>query len=357
MVAPRAVVGKGWANTPATNSWGGAQPVDVFAKTPRLPRSHEMGFRHPGLREAPIWPDRAVPAAGAAARGTMEVSYGGSLEEVPHIFSQKSRTWAGFSSVNGANFDWHYEDSGFGDFAETTFTGVPTCRVRGFDKGKQHGTDDWTVPGCLGFAQTTLGDLPGGGAGSDPCWVTVFGFPGRAALLVQQQLEALYGPVLEVCHGDGNFMHVRFHSTAAASACLALNGHALLGRLLIGCVPCTSAVVVEQPRPAPATTGTVIGTVNTTPFAHEGRSHWRNTVFRAERDDELEQRDTFSLVRSPADATAPLVGAAGVDAVGWPTLRVSTSNITSDIRVAATPAPEVKTSSLAWRLLDLFFDL
>lgn len=76
----------------------------------------------------------------------------------------------------------------------------------------------------------------------DPCWVTVFGFPGRAAQLVRQQLEALCGPIVEVRYGDGNFMHVRFHTATAASQCLAHNGHALLGKMLIGCIPCASAL-------------------------------------------------------------------------------------------------------------------
>merc|ERR1712007_177826 len=51
------------------------------------------------------------------------------------------------------------------------------------------------------------------------------------------------GPIVEVCHGDGNFMHVRFRSAAAADACLAQNGRPILGKLLIGCVPCSSDLV------------------------------------------------------------------------------------------------------------------
>lgn len=116
--------------------------------------------------------------------------------------------------------------------------------------------------GELHFQGSSLGDdfassLAGmGGAGAfqsletaalpygDPCWVTVFGFPGRATSLVRQQLEALCGPILEIRHGDGNFMHVHFHSAAAGNMCLAQNGRAILGgKLLIGCVPCTSGLV------------------------------------------------------------------------------------------------------------------
>lgn len=94
-------------------------------------------------------------------------------------------------------------------------------------------------------APRTVDPLVNAGASSqgDPCWVTVFGFPGRAASAVRQQLEAMCGPIAEVQHGDGNFMHVRFHSAAAASQCLAHNGTAIVGKLLIGCVPCTSALV------------------------------------------------------------------------------------------------------------------
>merc|ERR1719506_2067026 len=77
----------------------------------------------------------------------------------------------------------------------------------------------------------------------DPSWVTVFGFPGRAAALVRQQLETLCGPVVEVQHGDGNFMHVRFQTAAAAQACLSHHGHTVLGKLMVGCVPCTSSLV------------------------------------------------------------------------------------------------------------------
>lgn len=290
----------------------------------------------------------------------MDISEGGSIEEVPRIFSQTSRTWQNFVPASGNGFGWYYGECDFGDSTETKFPGVPNYKVRGFDQGALHGMVDGTVAGSLGFAQTTMGDLPGGGAGGDPCWVTVFGFPGRAAHLVQQQLETLYGPVVEVCHGDGNFMHVRFHSAAAASACLALNGHALLGRVLIGCVPCTSAVVVEQPRPAPAALGGAgggTGNASTIPSAHSGHGYGRCTVSGAERNEELEERDTPLLVRSPADVTAPGMGAAARDVAGWPTLQASTVINTSDIRVASTRAPEVKTSGLAWRLLDLLFDL
>merc|ERR1719458_98160 len=88
------------------------------------------------------------------------------------------------------------------------------------------------------------GALPYG----DPCWVTVFGYPGRAASLVRQQLEALCGPIVEIRHGDGNFMHVRFPNPSAANMCLAQNGRPLLGgKIMIGCVPCTSGLLAASP--------------------------------------------------------------------------------------------------------------
>jgi len=112
------------------------------------------------------------------------------------------------------------------------------------------GADDFVVGG--------LGDIPmrsspsagmtphGDALYGDPCWVTVFGFPGRSASLVRQQLETLCGPIVEVRHGDGNYMHVRFHSAAAAAQCLALNGRQVLGKLLIGCVPRTSGLAADN---------------------------------------------------------------------------------------------------------------
>merc|ERR1719401_674016 len=91
------------------------------------------------------------------------------------------------------------------------------------------------------------GDVSYGAMGSgDACWVTVFGFPGRAASLVRQQLETQCGPIVKVRHGDGNYMHVRFHSVAAAGQCLALNGRQLVGKLLIGCVPRTSGLAGDN---------------------------------------------------------------------------------------------------------------
>merc|ERR1719324_1540666 len=99
-----------------------------------------------------------------------------------------------------------------------------------------------------------LGALPG----QDPSWVTVFGYPGRAAALVRQQLESMCGPIVEVRHGDGNFMHVRFQTVAAARNCLSQHGHTVLGKLIVGCVPCTSGLAdgggrpEAEPDPGPA---------------------------------------------------------------------------------------------------------
>lgn len=92
---------------------------------------------------------------------------------------------------------------------------------------------------------STLGGLGTGQVASgNPCWVTVFGFPGRAAAAVRQQLEAVCGPIVEVCHGEGNFMHICFVSSQAATACLALNGQLLLGKIMVGCIPCTHAALL-----------------------------------------------------------------------------------------------------------------
>eukprot|EP00418_Pyrodinium_bahamense_P063193 CAMPEP_0179084344 /NCGR_PEP_ID=MMETSP0796-20121207/38139_1 /TAXON_ID=73915 /ORGANISM="Pyrodinium bahamense, Strain pbaha01" /LENGTH=242 /DNA_ID=CAMNT_0020781767 /DNA_START=39 /DNA_END=767 /DNA_ORIENTATION=- len=146
-------------------------------------------------------------------------------------------------------------DDGFGGFAgrggtASDLVGALVEEVPRVFSAKAHGG----AAGDLGLAGPSIaggfggpcaaralatGALPGG----DPRWVTIFGFPGRAAALVRQQLEALCGPIVEVCHGDGNFAHVRFHSSAAADACLAQNGRALLGKLLVGCVPCNSGLV------------------------------------------------------------------------------------------------------------------
>merc|ERR1719262_418460 len=94
----------------------------------------------------------------------------------------------------------------------------------------------------LGSGSTSPIGMGGALPSGDPCWVTVFGFPGRSAALVRQQLESRCGPVVEVRHGDGNFMHMRFQSASAASQCLAHNGRPLLGGVLIGCVPCTASI-------------------------------------------------------------------------------------------------------------------
>ncbi|CAJ1444373.1 unnamed protein product [Effrenium voratum] len=57
-------------------------------------------------------------------------------------------------------------------------------------------------------------------------------------------------------------MHVCFASCQAATACLALNGQLLLGKIMIGCIPCTHAALLaatgdcleqESVRAAPGT--------------------------------------------------------------------------------------------------------
>lgn len=141
--------------------------------------------------------------------------------------------------------------------------------------------------------------LPSG----DQCWVTVFGFPGRTATLVRQQLETLCGPIVEVYHGDGNFMHIRFQNASAANTCLAHNGHAILGKLLIGCVPCASGLRAMD-----------------------------------------EAREGESICKSDGSLSNG----------GWPGSRRFRSPLAP---VVVRPGPEIKTNGFIWRLLDLIFDL
>jgi len=164
---------------------------------------------HPKLFEAFGAETRPDDFGGFGGSGSNTAAFadptGALAEEVPRVFSAKAQ-----GSLAG---DLGFQTSGFGG---------------GFA----------SAGGASASQPLAASALPYG----DPCWVTVFGFPGRAAALVRQQLEALCGPIVEVCHGDGNFMHVRFHGASAANACLAQNGRPILGKLLIGCVPCTSGL-------------------------------------------------------------------------------------------------------------------
>mmetsp|Transcript_16673 Transcript_16673/g.29182 ORF Transcript_16673/g.29182 Transcript_16673/m.29182 type:complete len:268 (+) Transcript_16673:43-846(+) len=164
------------------------------------------------------------------------------VDEVPRIFSMKEQP--GFGGPLLGAFRGPSSSQDFG------WTGSSTgFRFSGFDGwGQQHLLRPGRTGQAEGFSPGT-GLISGGGFGlgsgsGDPCWVTVFGFPGRMAAAVRQQLESLCGPILEVRHGEGNFMHVRFQGPQAASACLALNGQILLGQLMVGCVPCAHSALL-----------------------------------------------------------------------------------------------------------------
>jgi len=178
-------------------------------------------------------------APGIRATGADEVA---TDDEVPRIFSMKAQPGFGgpllgsFRPSNAQDFGWTGSATGF--------------RSSGIDGwGQQHLLHPGRTVQGEGFASSAL--LSGGGVGlgsgsGDPCWVTVFGFQGQMAAAVRQQLQSLCGPILEVCHGEGNFMHVRFQGPQAASACLALNGQILIGQLMVGCVPCAHSALLAS---------------------------------------------------------------------------------------------------------------
>eukprot|EP00930_Biecheleria_cincta_P071035 TRINITY_DN58595_c0_g1_i1.p1 TRINITY_DN58595_c0_g1~~TRINITY_DN58595_c0_g1_i1.p1 ORF type:complete len:246 (+),score=30.20 TRINITY_DN58595_c0_g1_i1:48-785(+) len=155
---------------------------------------------------------------GNVAGGSMSVRGAEAMatdEEIPRVFSMK----------------------------EAAFQGGATALRGG------RGIDSWGQQHVLQAGRTRHHALVREGLDSpgllgDSRWVTVFGFPGRMALAVRQQLESLCGPIAEVCHGDGNFMHVRFHNPQAASSCLTLNGQLLLGKLMVGCIPCAHSALL-----------------------------------------------------------------------------------------------------------------
>ncbi|CAK9070574.1 unnamed protein product [Durusdinium trenchii] len=174
--------------------------------------------------------------AGGSRVGTFDEA-ADEAEEIPRVFSLKG---AGSSFGAGANH-----------------TSLPSSQAF----GAWPGASSWGNHLLLHPTPSQEAGLPafGSGLGNAPMasgsasWVTVFGFPGRAASGVRQQLEAVCGPIVEVCYGEGNFMHVCFGSPQAASACLALNGQLLLGKIMVGCIPCTHAALLagesEQPEP------------------------------------------------------------------------------------------------------------
>lgn len=213
---------------------------------------------------------RGGPAIGGAASISSSrhgfgglVEFGGAspmdtaaAEDVPRIFSMNAH---GRMAREGRPSDDFFNSSGF------AAASLPSANGDGAGAAA-------TAPAPL------LAALPG----QDPSWVTVFGFPGRAAALVRQQLEAMCGPIVEVRHGDGNFMHVRFQTVAAARNCLSQHGHTVLGKLIVGCVPCTSGLAdgggrpEAEPDPGPAgrapewAAGAAPGTAAPTPQISSG---------------------------------------------------------------------------------------
>eukprot|EP00450_Noctiluca_scintillans_P006195 CAMPEP_0194486580 /NCGR_PEP_ID=MMETSP0253-20130528/7171_1 /TAXON_ID=2966 /ORGANISM="Noctiluca scintillans" /LENGTH=243 /DNA_ID=CAMNT_0039326681 /DNA_START=15 /DNA_END=746 /DNA_ORIENTATION=+ len=203
--------------------WQNAAGVGEGRAHPKLFEAFGAGPRSTGFSPETATFGGATAPFGAGIPGPMETSMG---DEVPRAFSMKT----------DANFGSNYS------FPAGSFT------------------DSGVAP-----------------SSGDPCWVTVFGFPGRVATLVRQQLEMLCGPIMEVRQGDGNFVHVRFCNASAARQCLAHNGHAISGKLLIGCVPCTDVSLgtdsVESDAPmAPQWQGVSrYGSEWPTPWAEHGR--------------------------------------------------------------------------------------
>eukprot|EP00927_Polykrikos_kofoidii_P062435 TRINITY_DN57249_c0_g1_i1.p1 TRINITY_DN57249_c0_g1~~TRINITY_DN57249_c0_g1_i1.p1 ORF type:complete len:280 (+),score=62.71 TRINITY_DN57249_c0_g1_i1:132-971(+) len=218
-------------------------------------------------------------------------------DEVPRIFSMKAQPGGGLA----------------GDTPATLQRPAGGDAIAGFGGGGLGGGIGGAIGGGLG------GGLGGGGfmdvtglrppvasrEGGASCWVTVFGFAGRSESLVRQQLETHCGPILQVVHGDGNSMHLRFHTSAAASQCLALNGRSLMNKIIIGCVPCTASFI-------------------------DGRAE--------------------------AGASAPAGGEEWSDAyghVGGP----PTGPRSAPPPPPAARGPRVQRGNLVWRMLDLIFDI
>mmetsp|Transcript_46336 Transcript_46336/g.110316 ORF Transcript_46336/g.110316 Transcript_46336/m.110316 type:complete len:260 (-) Transcript_46336:13-792(-) len=192
-------------------SWGGNVVANSWQQFAGSPTSGAGMPMHPKLYQAIYGADMRRGMYPMDPSVAMVPSPEMLDEEIPTVFSAKS-----FAGLHGE------------------LNSFEAARATGFAHDRMAGT---MPPNLLSQDLTTSGALPYG----DPCWVTVFGFPGRAAGLVRQQLEMLCGPIVESRYGDGNFLHIRFQTASAASQCLARNGHPLVGNLLIGCVPCTAA--------------------------------------------------------------------------------------------------------------------
>eukprot|EP00928_Gymnodinium_smaydae_P025577 TRINITY_DN20321_c0_g1_i1.p1 TRINITY_DN20321_c0_g1~~TRINITY_DN20321_c0_g1_i1.p1 ORF type:complete len:305 (-),score=43.43 TRINITY_DN20321_c0_g1_i1:117-1031(-) len=257
--------------------------------------------------------DYALPANAQVSDGLVD-------DEVPRVFSMQSQLTAA-----GGGFPVGFADA--------------SSLVGGLGAGSAGALAGGIFSAAAG--RSSMHSLAGGAAGPasshDPCWVTVFGFPARTSSMVRQQLETLCGPIVEVVHGDGNFMHVRFHSAEAAAACLAQNGRAVLGKLLFGCVPCTAGLAAAagdctssvQAADAPlnrrATGGAVGDSLLSPPHAREG--DWQSSAA-----DVVDTGLGFGggPPRGPRAALAPPLASSG---------------------------PPVSRGGVVWRLLDLLFDI
>eukprot|EP00929_Paragymnodinium_shiwhaense_P069722 TRINITY_DN35179_c0_g1_i1.p1 TRINITY_DN35179_c0_g1~~TRINITY_DN35179_c0_g1_i1.p1 ORF type:complete len:249 (+),score=69.43 TRINITY_DN35179_c0_g1_i1:113-859(+) len=189
------------------------------------------------------------------------------MEEVPSVFSSKAAQYgtpflpsAGFgfaaSSLGGGAFgaglDVSTAAGGFGALGGVAAGGFgAACRRGGFEQEHASSSFAQGFSSYPSSARTFPSAAPPVNPG-DGTWVTVFGFPGRAANIVQERLAALCGPIVDVKYGEGNFIHVQFSSSAAAAQCLAQNGQPLVGSLIIGCVPCSSEMAAGGGGRAPA---------------------------------------------------------------------------------------------------------
>ncbi|CAE7247858.1 Nup35 [Symbiodinium natans] len=194
---------------------------------PRRPQEASRDLlTNPTLLEAFGGNSLAYQGNGPSRVGTLDEAMGEEGEEVPKVFSMQGLgSSSGVASAGAASQGNWYRNSSFGAGAAAGAAG-----------GWGHSLLLHPAPVQEGLG---LGREPGGRSGA--CWITAFGFPSRLAPAVRQQLETICGPIVEVCYGDGNFVHVCFASSQAANACLALNGQLLLGKLMVGCVPCTHA--------------------------------------------------------------------------------------------------------------------
>eukprot|EP00933_Yihiella_yeosuensis_P023816 TRINITY_DN18518_c0_g1_i1.p1 TRINITY_DN18518_c0_g1~~TRINITY_DN18518_c0_g1_i1.p1 ORF type:complete len:320 (+),score=73.34 TRINITY_DN18518_c0_g1_i1:72-1031(+) len=299
---------------------------------------------HPALMEAfGAEPSRfGVSAEGASGRGVLTdtVSSADGIDEIPKVFSLQAQQQRGQGSLISSSL------TGFGTGSSSLLGASGTTGGLslhgGFYGGSSSGANlhgsaygggsragssafggwgqEHLLKGAVAVGSDTLcggfSEGLGSGSSNDPCWVTVFGFPARMATAVRQQLEAVCGHIAEVCYGDGNFMHVRFQSPQAASACLALNGQTLLGKLMIGCTPCAHSVLLA------ASAGATGGLDSDE--AEQRQRHWQQW---------------------PGGSGIASGGHGAMAGAPWSSAAVGRDG------------PQVRRNGLFWRLLDHLFDI